>query len=152
MAHRALDLVLYIIHHAVPAHHFRRTAFSDAHKLVGAEHQQGDGLVGEFGDRVVEGESVLAGYGAHCLAFAVFPQLAQRCDAPGGNAQRAIGDDRVDINIDYLSKSLAMRAVALRAVEGEAVRRRLLEGDAAVRVDQVLREVLKLSGFDVQDG
>ena len=71
---------------------------------------------------------------------------------PYFRAMDPVRDDGVDIHVHDGAEALAVRAVALRRIEGERVRLRLLEGSARHRVHQMLGEMLQRTRFQVHHG
>ena len=138
MADRADDLVLNVARDAFPVDHLRLRALPDAVELVGAVNQQRHGLVRQGGDGLVEREIVFARDGADQFELAPVADAPQRGDAAVGDGLPGIRDDGVQADVRHGAEALAVRAVAFRGIEGEGVRGRLLQGDAVLRVHQVL--------------
>ena len=134
----AYHLLVYVIHHSRPGNHLCLKPFAYTEIIIRAEDQKAHGLVRQFLNRVVKGESELSGYGADYFELAGLTELAQRHDTAVRYTFAAVGDDCVHVDIHYHPEALAMRAVAFRGIEGEAVRSRVAQGHSAFRVYQML--------------
>ena len=152
MADGADYLVLDVADHAGPVDHLGHGPVTYTEKLVGAVDEQGHDIIGQGAHRVVEGEGVLAGYSPDNVEFAPVANGAERHDGPVGYGAAAVRDDGVYVDIHHGAKSLAMRAVALRGVERERVRRRLLEGNPALGIHQMAGIVVQAPALRVQHG
>ena len=152
VADGTFDLLVNIIHDTGETHHLRQIAFADAEQVVRAVNQQRQSLVRDVRDRLVQRETVFAGDGAHDLELAGLAQLAQRHDTAVGDAQGPVRHDAVDVHVHYAPQALAVRAVAFRRIEREGMRSRLLQRDAALRIHQMLGEMVDFSRLVVQDG
>ena len=152
VAHGTFDLLVNIIYDTGETHHLRQIAFADAEQVVRTVDQQRQSLVRDVGDRLIDRESVLAGDGAHDLELAGLAQLTQRHDTAVGDAQGPVRHDAVDVHVDDAAEALAVRAVAFRRIEGEGMGRRLLQRYAALRIHQVLGEMMEFAVLIVQHG
>ena len=115
----------------------REGAVPDPEQLVRTENYQRHGFVRNRGYRIIKGEIVFARYRAYNIEFSGFPYLSERDDTSVGDRDVAVRDYRVDIDIDNHSEAFAVRAVALRRVERERMRRRLLQRKPAVRIHEM---------------
>ena len=141
-----------MVDHATPGLHLGKAAVAHPEQFVGAVYEQHDRLVREGADGLVQAETVFPGDGADDVELAALTDLPQRDDGPVGDGLGAVRDDRIDIHVHDGAEALAMRAVALRRVEGERVRLRLLEGGPRHRVHQVLGEMLQHARLQVHHG
>ena len=146
------DGILNVVDNPAPAFHLREVALSHAEKVLRTKDKEAHSLVREGVDGVIQTEIVFAGDGPDDVEFTVFPHLPQRHDATVRDGLAAVRNDGVHVHVHNGPEALAMGAIALRRVEGEAVRLRFLQGQAALRVHQVLGIVGKGAGFLVQDG
>ena len=152
LADRAGDGVFNVVQDSAPAFHLRHAAVSHAEEVFRTVDQQAHGLVRQGVDGVVEAEVVFAGDGPDDVELAVLPHLSQGGDGAVGHALAAVRDNGVDVHVHNGSQALAVRAVALRRVEGEAVRLGFLQRKAALRIYQMLGEVGQGIALYIQDG
>ena len=148
----AYDGILDMVDHASPGLHLGQAAVAHPEQFVGAVHEQHDRLVREGADGLVQAEAVFPGDGADDVELPALADLPQRDDGPVGDGLGAVRDDGIDIHVHDGAEALAVRAVALRRIEGERVRLRLLEGSARHRVHQMLGEMLQRARFQVHHG
>ncbi len=152
MAHRADYPVVYILHDPRPVDHLGESALPHAEEFVGTIYYKGYHLIRESPNRVVEGESQLAGHRPQYLELAGVADTAQRDYPPVGYGDTPVGDDAVHIDVRHGAKALAVRAVALRRIEGEGMWRRFAERDAGVGVDQMPGIMVQAPVLHIQHG
>ena len=150
VAYGAYHLVFDVAHHAVPVHHLRLGAVAHAVKLFRAEHQQAHGLVRQGCEGLIQREFVLARDGADQFELPPVPDAAQRGDTAVRDGLAPVGDDGVHTDVGHGAEALAVRAAAFRGVEGEGMRRRLLQGDAVFGIHQVFGVVVDRAGFEIE--
>ena len=143
------ERILDMVDHSVPGLHLGEVPVADAEQFVRAVNQERHRLVGQRADGLIEAESVFPGDGTHDVELLAFADLPQRDDGPVGDGLGPVRDDGVHIDVHDGPEALAMRAIALRRIEGEGMRLGLLEGSPGLGIHQVLGEMLQHAALQV---
>ena len=152
MADGTDDLVFDVAYDSWEGDHFRLVAFAYPEQFIRTVDEQAYGFLWDCRDGVVKGKVVFAGDRVDDVEFLRVAHLAEGDDAAVRYGDFPVGDDGVDVDVDDGAEALAVGAVSFGGVEGKRMGLGLLEGYAAVRVDEMLRVMPEFPGFGVKYG